>query len=172
MAQRVTKEIVAEQGWRPGTSLENNVAFRLARWGFGPDVIAQQYPIGNTAPTSRTSLKASPSKRTAGGTAHPKARRKTPNATRSLRSQGWLVFRVDDRHGEHGLAEQLVRVCRYLNTEDDRRSEQFRTLASDNEDRNKKTNAKQRPRRGATPAEPTTNGGAVVASILHPERYG
>jgi very-short-patch-repair endonuclease len=35
-----------------------------------------------------------------------------------LRAHGWLVVRVDDRHGEDALAEQVARVARLIRDHD------------------------------------------------------
>ena len=113
MVERITADQVVAAGWRAGTTLENRVAHRMMRWGYttgdakDPRAVVQQHRVGNYRldfawPMQRIALEAD-------GWHHrsPEGAERDARRDAWLRSQGWLVFRVDDQDGEDGLNEQL-----------------------------------------------------------------
>jgi very-short-patch-repair endonuclease len=116
--RRYTAKLVEDQGWKLGTTLENQVAFLLHRFGFGPGVIAQQHRIGryrvDFAHIERTIVIE------ADGWHHRSPEGAARDAERDswLRANGWLVLRVDDRHGQEALVEQVARLARLLREHD------------------------------------------------------
>jgi very-short-patch-repair endonuclease len=114
---RYYPELLAAQGWRTGTSLENRVAFLLGRFKLGPDKTAQQHRVGRYRldfawPSLQICLEADGGwHRTPGGAAVDAAR------DAWLRNQGWLVFRVDDTGGSAHLGRQVARVARVVHGE-------------------------------------------------------
>jgi hypothetical protein len=44
--RRINKHLAERSGWRLGSDLENRVAYRLNRWGFSPNEVAQQHRVG------------------------------------------------------------------------------------------------------------------------------
>lgn len=107
---RYTRQIVEEQGWQLGSSLENLVAFRLCRWRLGPNVTQQQHRVGPYRldfawPTILVALEAD-----GWHHARPASAARDVERDRYLRHQGWLVFRIDDEEGEDGIIDQLLRV--------------------------------------------------------------
>jgi very-short-patch-repair endonuclease len=111
---RATEAVVIEQGWRSGTTLENRIAYRLKRYGLGPDVVAQQYRVGRYRldfawPHLAVGLEVD-------GWWHRSPEGAARDAVRdaALRADGWIVFRIDDRHGEDQLEDQLARVCQIV----------------------------------------------------------
>lgn len=113
------KALVVERGWKPGTHLENQVALQLSRWSHDPRDVEQQYPVG------KYRLDFAWPKKLIGLEADGWWHRSPEGAVRDrqrdswLRSQGWLIFRIDDEHGEDVLAQQLVRVTRFVRSVDD-----------------------------------------------------
>lgn len=110
---RITREIVARQGWTPGTELENRVAFLLHRYKLRPQQVLQQHRIGRfrvdfAVPDIQFVVEAD-------GWWHRSPDGAARDAERDawLRSQGWLVFRVDDRDGE-SLETQVARVAHLI----------------------------------------------------------
>jgi very-short-patch-repair endonuclease len=105
---------VAEKGWTPGTTLENKVMLLLSLAEQRPE---QQYRIGRYRvdfawPKAMVVLEAD-------GWYHRSPEGAARDRTRDswLRSQGWLVFRIDDEHGDNMLAEQVMRVSRFVRYE-------------------------------------------------------
>jgi very-short-patch-repair endonuclease len=111
--------LVAEKGWRVGTALENQVALILSRFRDRPE---QQYSIGKYRvdfawPEQKIVLEAD-------GWYHrsPDGAGRDRQRDSWLRSQGWLIFRVDDEHGPELLEEQVVRVSRVVMSERSQRA--------------------------------------------------
>jgi very-short-patch-repair endonuclease len=105
------REYVAAHGWRPGTSLEDMVCRQLTHFAYRPE---QQYRAGRFRldfawPDLKIALEAD-------GWHHrsPEGAARDRQRDSWLRSEGWLVFRVDDEHGEAVLAEQISRVAQIV----------------------------------------------------------
>lgn len=108
----ITRDIVIERGWRPGTDLENNVALALSH--SNAPRCEQQYSAGKYRldfawPDRRIALEAD-------GWWHrsPEGAAKDRMRDSWLRSEGWVVFRVDDDHGGYSLEDQVRRVARIV----------------------------------------------------------
>ena len=105
------RAFIAEHGWRPGTDLENMVMRQLTNFRFRPE---QEHRVGRFRldfawPDLKIGLEADGwYHRSPGGAARDRQRDSW------LRSEGWLVFRVDDEHGERMLAEQIMRVAQIV----------------------------------------------------------
>lgn len=124
MVAAMRRQLVAERGWRVGTDLENRVAILLSRWEV-PGPVEQQYRIGRFRvdfawPDRMIVLEAD-------GWHHraPEGAAKDRRRDSWLRSQGWVIFRVDDEHGETSLVQQMVRVCRVVRSEEPGWAERF-----------------------------------------------
>jgi very-short-patch-repair endonuclease len=134
----VLKAVVIRRGWKPGTDLENKVALQLSRFGHDPQEVAQQHRAGRYRldfawPEKMIALEAD-------GWWHrsPEGAAKDRQRDSWLRSQGWVIFRVDDEHGEEILAEQIMRVGRIVRQEHD-------NMAKAAERRRKQRLADERP---------------------------
>src|SRR2546423_1730267 len=108
------RSVVARHGWQPGTHLENQVALLLTRFGLAAE---QQYRIGKYRadfawPDVRIALEAD-------GWWHrsPEGAAKDRLRDAWLRSQDWVVFRVDDENGEDGLRDQVCRVAHLVRSQ-------------------------------------------------------
>jgi very-short-patch-repair endonuclease len=113
--EQALRQIVTERGFRPGTVLENQVALIISR--FSVERPAQQHQAGKYRldfawPEVKVAVEAD-------GWWHrsPEGAAKDRERDSWLRSQGWIVFRVDDQYGEDGLAAQLMRVSRFVRSE-------------------------------------------------------
>jgi very-short-patch-repair endonuclease len=109
--EALVREAVTERGWEPGTHLENRVMRQLSLFSPRP---VQQYRIGRYRadfawPDLKVALEAD-------GWYHrsPEGAAKDRHRDSWLRSQGWIIFRVDDEHGEDVLADQVARVARIV----------------------------------------------------------
>ena len=107
---RILRSLLEQHGWRPGTSLENHVAWRLHRYGIRATDCAQQYRVGVyrldfAFVDVLVALEAD-------GWHHqrPDMAARDANRDRELRRRGWLVLRVNDEQDEQIFQEQLVRV--------------------------------------------------------------
>lgn len=112
--QRATLGVIEQRGWRPGTTLENQIALILSRMGWKPDEVVQQHRAGRFRldfawPKQRVCVEAD-------GWHHRSPEGAARDAERDswLRSEGWLVFRVDDRYGEESMTIQLAHVGRLI----------------------------------------------------------
>lgn len=108
----ITRAVVIEHGWRPGTDLENNVALALSHSKAPP--CEQQHSVGKYRldfawPDRKIALEAD-------GWYHrsPEGAAKDRRRDSWLRSQGWVVFRIDDEHGDYSLNDQVRRVARIV----------------------------------------------------------
>jgi very-short-patch-repair endonuclease len=119
--ERMVAELVAEKGWRAGTSLENRVMRLLSRFKMGPGEPLhprQQYRVGKYLldfawPAQLMALEADgPYHRMPAGAARDAER------DAWLRGQGWVIFRVDDTGTEHSFEVQVARVCRIVRGEE------------------------------------------------------
>lgn len=100
-------------GQKPGAHLENQVALILSRSRITAE---QQYQVGRFRldfawPDVKIALEAD-------GWWHRSPEGATADRQRDswLRSQGWIVFRVDDEHGEDSLRDQVVRVAHLVSS--------------------------------------------------------
>ena len=116
--EEALRTVVTEYGWEPGTYLENQVMLRLSRSERLPRP-EQQYRIGRFRvdfawPGKMIALEAD-------GWWHrsPEGAAKDRQRDSWLRSQGWVVFRIDDERGEDMLEWQLMRVIRLVRSEGD-----------------------------------------------------
>lgn len=107
---RALVSVLESRGIRIGTSLENTVALRLSRWNL---LDRQQYRVGKYRldfawPDQKIGIEAD-------GPHHWRPDVAMKDAIRDswLRSQGWLIFRVDEMNGN--LDDQLCRVACILN---------------------------------------------------------
>ena len=114
--KRITKAQIIERGWKPGSDLENQVAWLLSRYGMTAE---QEHRVGRFRldfawPEKMIALEAD-------GWYHrsPAGAARDRNRDSWLRSQGWIIFRIDDEHGERVLEEQVARVVRFVRSEDD-----------------------------------------------------
>jgi very-short-patch-repair endonuclease len=114
--EQALREVITERGYRPGTVLENQCALIISRFRSTPQP-EQEYRIGRYRvdfawPQAEIALEAD-------GWWHrsPEGAAKDRGRDSWLRSQGWIVFRVDDQYGPEGLAGQLLRVCRFVVSE-------------------------------------------------------
>ncbi len=112
--QSVLKDLVVKHGWKPGTHLENQFALILCRSRLSAE---QQYQVGRYRldfawPDVKIALEAD-------GWWHRSPEGATGDRQRDswLRSQGWVVFRVDDEHGEDSLRDQVVRVSHLVRSQ-------------------------------------------------------
>ena len=105
------REFVAERGWRPGTNLENMVCRQLTSFTHRPEqeYRAGRYRLDFAWPEVKIALEAD-------GWYHrsPEGAANDRRRDSWLRSEGWLVFRVDDEHGERVLAQQISRVAQIV----------------------------------------------------------
>jgi very-short-patch-repair endonuclease len=106
---QAVRAAVERVGYQPGTALENSVALALARAN-APHA-RQQYSAGKYRldfawPQRKMALEAD-------GWWHrsPEGAAKDRLRDSWLRSQGWIVFRVDDEHGDYLLNDQVARVA-------------------------------------------------------------
>lgn len=111
-AAQLTRQVIVAGGWTPGTSLEDRVTWWLWQLGVEPTDVSQQYRVGKyhldyAWVDLRIALEAD-------GLHHRSADGALRDTMRDiwLRSQGWLVFRVDDSIVDDGdaLGVQVVRV--------------------------------------------------------------
>lgn len=152
ITQQQLRQVITERGWEPGTHLENQVALILSR--FGVDRPDQQHRVGRYRldfawPQLCIALEAD-------GWWHrsPEGAAKDRQRDSWLRSQGWLVFRVDDEHGELVLRHQVMRVSRLVRSE----------LASGQRD--------WTPPLAVPPQERTPAGDGVDQALINEERDG
>lgn len=108
--------IVTSNGWVAGTSLENKVSLRLSHLRFDPRCIEQQFSVGGYRldfawPALMIGLEAD-------GWWHrsPEGAAKDSERDSTLRSIGWVIFRVDDRHGDESLDDQVLRFAHIIRT--------------------------------------------------------
>jgi very-short-patch-repair endonuclease len=114
--RRINRQIVEDRGWRHGTDIEDRVAIWLSQAGFRPgETVEQQYRVGRyrldfAFPDVKMGLEVD-------GWHHRSPEGAARDAERDswLRSQGWLILRVDDRHGEDSFSEQVDLVCWLVN---------------------------------------------------------
>lgn len=121
LVETAVAQLVTEEGWRGGTTLENRVAWRLSRYGLGPNSefeTQQQYKVGRyhldfAWPSRLMALEVD-------GPFHRQPSGAARDAQRDawLRNHGWVVFRVDDTGTEEQLLTQVARVCRIVRGEE------------------------------------------------------
>ena len=105
------RDFIVSRGWTLGTELENMVMRQLTNFRYRPE---QQHRVGKFRldfawPDLKIALEADGwHHRSPAGAARDRERDSW------LRSEGWLVFRIDDEHGERMLAEQIVRVAQIV----------------------------------------------------------
>jgi hypothetical protein len=152
---QVRRQLVEENGFAAGTDLEDEVALLLARLGQGPE---QQYRIGRYRvdfawPEQKIALEAD-------GWWHrsPEGSARDRERDSWLRSQGWVVFRVDDEHGPDVLAEQVRRVSRFARSEE--------KAMSDRDYRRMQARAAAK----LTPAQQRARLGGLTKAALGPDR--
>lgn len=105
------RRIVEEAGLRSGTDLEDVVAYRLHRAGHA---FTQQLTVGKyRLDFAWLNLKVAVE---ADGWHHRSPQGAAKDAERDswLRSEGWMVFRVDDRHGADSMELQIASVSRLI----------------------------------------------------------
>jgi very-short-patch-repair endonuclease len=110
--RQLDRQFVEEQGWRSGTDLEDAATRWFHRVGLSPREVEQQYRVGRfrldfAIPSLQIAVEVD-------GWHHRSPEGAARDAERDswLRSEGWLVLRVDDRHGRESFDEQMVRVLR------------------------------------------------------------
>jgi very-short-patch-repair endonuclease len=110
---KVIEQAIVEAGWRKGSSLENKVAFHFMRWD--RKEVVQQHGVGKYRldfawPEIQIGLEVD-------GWWHrsPEGAAKDSERDSWLRSEGWMVLRIDDRHGEDSMMSQLSRVIQVVN---------------------------------------------------------
>jgi very-short-patch-repair endonuclease len=110
-ARRQVSHLVLERGWQSGSDIEDRAALFLSRARWSPEVVRQQWRVGPYRldfawPLIHLALEVD-------GPRHlfdPQTARKDAERDAYLRSQGWLVLRVDAADDPGSLEEQLVRV--------------------------------------------------------------
>lgn len=116
--RQATRAVIVERGWAPGTDLEDEVALVLSANSRLPRPEQQhragRYRLDFAWPQVRIGLEAD-------GWHHrsPEGAAKDRRRDSWLRSQDWVVFRVDDQYGEAVLRYQLMRVQRLVLAEMD-----------------------------------------------------
>lgn len=114
LVNRSLVTLLEQNGCPTGTTLENRVTWRLHRWGVLDRVQHRvgKYRLDYAWPAKLIALEVD-------GPHHwrPDVAVKDVFRDSWLRSQGWLVFRVDDMTG--ALDEQLRRAVRMIRAEDD-----------------------------------------------------
>lgn len=112
--RRIERQVIERQGWRSGTDLEDRATRWFNRVGFRPGDLEQQYRVGRyrldfAFPALQIAIEID-------GWHHRSPEGAARDAERDswLRSQGWIVLRVDDRHGQDSFDEQMVRICRLV----------------------------------------------------------
>jgi very-short-patch-repair endonuclease len=111
--QLATRRAIVKEGWRPGTTLEDTVCHLLGRW-CPVDEWKQQYRVGRyrldfAIPLVKVALEVD-------GPRHrydPHMAMRDAQRDSWLRSQGWIVIRIDDEGGEECLADLLCNVVRF-----------------------------------------------------------
>lgn len=105
------QRVIEEAGLRSGTDLEDRVAYRLVR---AHHTFQQQYTVGKYRldfawPKIKLAVEAD-------GWHHRSPEGAARDAERDawLRSEGWIVLRVDDRHGVDSLEHQTASVSRLV----------------------------------------------------------
>lgn len=105
------RQIVEAAGLNSGTDLEDRVAYRLHRAGLK---FTQQHRIGRYRldfawPLQRVAIEAD-------GWHHrsPEGAAKDAHRDAWLRSEGWLILRVDDAHGTDSLELQIATMARLI----------------------------------------------------------
>lgn len=115
MLRRYTRNLVAKHGWRTGTDLEDKVAWLLHRMGQKPDVVRQQHSVASyrldfTWPDVQIAVEVDGwHHRSPEGAAHDAMRDAV------LRDHGWIILRVDDRHGDESLELQVYNCVSVIN---------------------------------------------------------
>lgn len=110
-ARRHLRVIVTERGWQSGSDIEDRTALFLSSARWTTEQVRQQWKVGPYRldfawPLIKLALEVD-------GPRHlyePQSARRDAERDAYLRSQGWLVLRVDAEGGTDGLEEQLVRV--------------------------------------------------------------
>jgi very-short-patch-repair endonuclease len=109
------RKIITERGWETGSNLEDFVTRALSE-GFKPDEVKQQFKIGRSRADyawldCRVILEVD-------GMFHrnPDSALKDANRDAWFRSDGWLVFRVDDQYGIESMLNQFARVCQVVHS--------------------------------------------------------
>jgi very-short-patch-repair endonuclease len=112
--RRLVRDRVEKFGWRPGTDLEDSVALWFHTSGHQPDTVKQQHRVGRfrldfAFPDVQIAIEAD-------GWHHRSPEGAAWDAERDswLRSQGWIVLRVDERQGKDSFDEQMARVCQLV----------------------------------------------------------
>lgn len=114
------KQVIEDEGWRAGSDLEILVVSHLRGFHLKPTQVVQEYAVRPEGSESTYRLDfAWPSIKVAleaDGWHH-----RSPNGAASdrqrdseLRADDWLVFRVDDEHGEDALMMQVGRVLQVV----------------------------------------------------------
>ena len=115
--RRIVKDQVVRAGWQSGTDLEDVAARFLISVRWTPDQVKQQHRVGRFKldfawPALKVALEVD-------GWHHRSPEGAAKDAARDswLRSQGWVVFRVDAHHGEEALKDQVARVSGMIRAE-------------------------------------------------------
>lgn len=114
---RQYRAIAAQQGWAVRSAAEARVAYRLARYGLGPDIVRTQHKVG------RYRLDFAVLGVLVAIEVDGPHHRLPENAVRdlerdlSLHDAGWMVFRVDAYADEDKLMARLARIVRFIGSE-------------------------------------------------------
>lgn len=108
------RDVLQEAGLRLGSDLEDRVAYVLYRAGhrtFEQEHKVGRYRLDFAWPQFKLALEVD-------GWHHRAPAAAAKDATRDswLRSEDWVVLRIDDRHGELSMEHQIVRISRLVHT--------------------------------------------------------
>ncbi len=113
MVRQATRSVIESRGFKSGTDIEDLAALHISR-AFCPPVVRQQFRLGRYRldfawPEHRIALEVD-------GVFHRTREGAYRDQLRDseLRSQGWLIFHVDDAAGTESLEEQMVRVLKIV----------------------------------------------------------
>lgn len=105
------RRTLADAGLRSGTDLEDRVAYRLHRAShtFDQELSVGRYRLDFAWPKFKVAVEAD-------GWHHrsPEGAAKDAERDAWLRSQGWVVLRIDDRHGLDSMERQIARASRLV----------------------------------------------------------
>lgn len=106
------QRVLTEAGLRLGTDLEDRVAYRFFRAGhtdFDQEYSVGKYRLDFAWPKHKVAVEAD-------GWHHrsPEGAAKDAERDSWLRSEGWVILRIDDRHGLDSMERQISHTSRLI----------------------------------------------------------